>query len=52
MLHDFKLHVDSNLKFLNNSKFLIAVSGGIDSIVLTHLCKQANYNFALAHCNF
>ena len=52
MLHDFKLHVDSNLKFLNNSKFLIAVSGGIDSIVLTHLCKQANYNFAIAHCNF
>ena len=52
MLHDFKLHVDSNLKFLNSSKFLIAVSGGIDSIVLTHLCKQANYNFAIAHCNF
>lgn len=52
MLHDFKLHVDYNLKFLNNSKFLVAVSGGIDSIVLTHLCKQANYNFAIAHCNF
>ena len=52
MLHDFKLHVDSNLKFLNSSKFIIAVSGGIDSIVLTHLCKQADYNFAIAHCNF
>ncbi|MGB1308982.1 MAG: tRNA lysidine(34) synthetase TilS [Oceanihabitans sp.] len=31
---------------------LVAISGGLDSVVLTHLCKQAKLNFALAHCNF
>lgn len=31
---------------------LIACSGGIDSVVLTHLMKTAGYEIALAHCNF
>nr|WP_252723614.1 tRNA lysidine(34) synthetase TilS [Winogradskyella psychrotolerans] len=31
---------------------LIAVSGGIDSVVLTHLCHALGLNFSLAHCNF
>ena len=33
-------------------KILLAISGGIDSVVLAHLCKQANLDFSLAHCNF
>ena len=33
-------------------KFLIAVSGGVDSVVLCELCKQAGLNFSIAHCNF
>ena len=33
-------------------KLLLAVSGGVDSIVLCELCKQAGYDFAIAHCNF
>jgi len=28
------------------------VSGGIDSVVLCELCKQAGYSFIIAHCNF
>jgi tRNA(Ile)-lysidine synthase len=35
-----------------NQKFLLAVSGGIDSVVLCELCKQAGAEFAIAHCNF
>lgn len=34
------------------SKILVAVSGGLDSVVLAHLCKEAKLNFAIAHCNF
>ncbi len=32
--------------------FLVAVSGGVDSMVLLHLFKQANADTAVAHCNF
>ena len=38
--------------FQPNSKLLLAVSGGVDSVVLCALCKQAGYQFAIAHCNF
>jgi tRNA(Ile)-lysidine synthase len=31
---------------------LIAVSGGIDSTVLCHLCHEAGFPFSIAHCNF
>ncbi|WP_412561100.1 tRNA lysidine(34) synthetase TilS [Winogradskyella sp. MIT101101] len=34
------------------SKVIIAISGGIDSVVLAHLYKKLNLNFSLAHCNF
>lgn len=52
MLRDFKNHINQQLSFLNESKLIIAISGGIDSVVLTHLCKSLNLNFSLAHCNF
>lgn len=34
------------------SKVLLAVSGGVDSMVMTDLFKKSGYNFAIAHCNF
>ncbi len=49
---DFENHIHKNLSFLTKSKFLIAISGGMDSVVLTHLCHNLKLNFALAHCNF
>ncbi len=33
-------------------KVLIAVSGGIDSMVLWHICKRLQIPLAIAHCNF
>ena len=33
-------------------KYLLAVSGGVDSMVLTDVLKKLELNFELAHCNF
>lgn len=52
MLQKFQNHINTNLSFLNEKKLLLAVSGGIDSMVLVHLCHQLQLNFAIAHCNF
>src|SRR5690606_32018260 len=37
---------------LKDKKLLLAVSGGLDSMVLMHLFQQLNYDIAIAHCNF
>ncbi|MEN3322301.1 tRNA lysidine(34) synthetase TilS [Mariniflexile soesokkakense] len=52
MIDSFENHIDSKLSFLKTSKLLLAISGGIDSVVLTHLCHKMGLNIALAHCNF
>ncbi len=38
--------------FSAKDKLLLAVSGGVDSVVLCELCKQTGYDFAIVHCNF
>jgi tRNA(Ile)-lysidine synthase len=41
---------DNQIK--TGARFLVGVSGGIDSVVLADLCKKAGLDFAIAHCNF
>lgn len=48
----FEEHINKNLPFLKGKKLLVAISGGIDSIVLTHLLHKLKFNISLAHCNF
>lgn len=52
MQNAFINHINNQLPFLKNGRLLIAISGGLDSVVLTHLCNKAGLNVALAHCNF
>jgi len=52
MLQKFKQHIEREFDFLSNSKLLIAVSGGIDSVVLAHLSTWMDFDFAICHCNF
>ena len=52
MLEKFKKHVNQNLPFLTKGKLLLAISGGIDSVILAHLLHEMQLNFSLAHCNF
>ena len=39
-------------QFSKDGHFVLAVSGGADSVVLAHLLKDAGINFEIAHCNF
>ena len=52
MLDSFQHQINSKFRFLKEKRLLIAVSGGLDSVVLTYLCHQLNLNVSLAHCNF
>lgn len=38
--------------FSPSDTILLAVSGGVDSMVMLALFTKTNYNFAVAHCNF
>ena len=52
MLNKLKNFINENQLVKANDRLLLAVSGGKDSVVMTHLLHQLNYTFALAHCNF
>ena len=52
MLLKLKNHLNSQFAFLNNKKLFLAVSGGLDSMVLLRLLHQLNYQIAVLHCNF
>src|SRR6266508_3454209 len=52
LLQRFNESIRQHDLFHPNDQLILAVSGGVDSVVLCELCKQAGYNFTIAHCNF
>jgi len=52
LLPTFKEFIAKNDLLSDTAPTLLAVSGGLDSTVLTHLFRAANLPFGLAHCNF
>lgn len=52
VLELFKKHITDSFPFMLQSRLLLAVSGGMDSVVLMHLCKELELDVAMAHCNF
>ena len=52
MLSNFKNHISARFPFMENKKLFLAVSGGLDSMVLLHLFQQLEYEIAVLHCNF
>lgn len=52
LLNRFTEFIDREHLFARRDVLLLAVSGGVDSVVLCDLCAQAGLDFVVAHCNF
>lgn len=50
--HSFQQYIQQHHLFQPKDQLLLAVSGGVDSVVLTDLCHKVGYQFSIAHCNF
>jgi len=52
MLNAFLNFIEDNRLIKKNDKVLLAVSGGIDSMVMTDLFIKSGIKIGIAHCNF
>lgn len=52
MVKSFRNIILNEFPELLNAKVVLAISGGLDSVVLAHLLQQAGIDLSLAHCNF
>ncbi|GIQ57939.1 tRNA(Ile)-lysidine synthase [Flavobacterium collinsii] len=52
MLSKFQNHLAARFPFLDDKRLFLAVSGGLDSMVLLHLFQQLPIKIAVLHCNF
>lgn len=52
MLADFHEFIEANHLVKHGDRILLAVSGGIDSMVMAHLFQNLPNEIAVAHCNF
>jgi len=52
MKAQFLSYITQYLPFIKHTKLLLAVSGGLDRMVLFALCNDLELDMAIAHCNF
>ncbi len=52
MLTKFQHHIEQSFPQLKDKKLLLAVSGGIDSMVLLDLFYKLRFDIYVVHCNF
>ncbi len=52
LVERFTQYVEQNELVVQGDKILLAVSGGVDSMVLLDLFSQGDYSIGVAHCNF
>ena len=52
MLASFQDYIEKEKLFTKRDKILLAVSGGVDSMLMLDLFQKSNYAFAVAHGNF
>lgn len=48
----FQDFIKTEQLFLRDDRILLAVSGGLDSMVMSHLFLEIGLSFGVAHCNF
>nr|WP_321355955.1 tRNA lysidine(34) synthetase TilS [uncultured Draconibacterium sp.] len=52
MFDQFITNINEKQLIKPEQKVLLAVSGGIDSMVLLHLFERSGFEYGIAHCNF
>lgn len=52
LFEEFRTFSRENKLFAENDRILLAVSGGIDSMVMLHLFTRMGSDIVVAHCNF
>ncbi len=52
MYRTFLTNINKSLAEVTKGNTLLAVSGGLDSMVMAHLFLRSGWHFGIAHCNF